>query len=198
MAWQGIRLQLDPAVYTPSDDTWLLARHAALGPGRRVVELGCGTGLVSIAAAQSGSRVVAVDRNSAAAALASRNAKANGSAVSVVVGHLLSGIDLAGVDAVLCNPPYLPTMDEEHVPGDLDRAFDAGADGLAFVEAFLEDLARQPGPLDRLRIRWVASTLQDVDRVRAMFFARGWASKELDTVRMPHERLVLLEFSRRS
>ncbi len=46
--------------------------------GVRTLELGCGLGLVSIAAARSGARVTATDWSSAAIELAARNAEVNG------------------------------------------------------------------------------------------------------------------------
>jgi predicted nicotinamide N-methyase len=57
-----------------------LARAVAVRSlkGIRTLELGCGLGLVSIAAARSGARVTATDWSSAAIALAARNAKLNG------------------------------------------------------------------------------------------------------------------------
>jgi predicted nicotinamide N-methyase len=53
--------------------------------GRRVVELGCGLGLPSIAAALAGGRVLATDWSSAAVARAARNAERNGTAIDTLV-----------------------------------------------------------------------------------------------------------------
>lgn len=46
--------------------------------GRRVVELGCGLALPAMAAARAGAEVLATDGSDEAAALAARNARANG------------------------------------------------------------------------------------------------------------------------
>ena len=46
--------------------------------GRRVVELGCGMGAPSLAAARSGATVLATDDSAEAVALVARNAEANG------------------------------------------------------------------------------------------------------------------------
>jgi predicted nicotinamide N-methyase len=49
--------------------------------GRRVVELGCGLALPSIAAARAGAEVLATDESDEALALVQRNAAANGASV---------------------------------------------------------------------------------------------------------------------
>ena len=54
--------------------------------GRRVVELGCGLGLPSLAAARAGADVLATDAEAEPLELLARNAKANGIAVETAVG----------------------------------------------------------------------------------------------------------------
>jgi predicted nicotinamide N-methyase len=54
--------------------------------GARVLELGCGLGLPSIAAALAGGRVLASDWSADAVAFARRNAQANGAVIETVVG----------------------------------------------------------------------------------------------------------------
>lgn len=60
----------------------VLARYVAttplIGPGVRVLEVGCGLGLVSVVAALRGATVVATDREAPAAEAALRNARLNG------------------------------------------------------------------------------------------------------------------------
>jgi predicted nicotinamide N-methyase len=53
--------------------------------GRRVVELGCGLGLPSIAAALAGGRVLATDWSAAAVARAAANAERNGASIDTLV-----------------------------------------------------------------------------------------------------------------
>jgi predicted nicotinamide N-methyase len=61
----------------------VLARHAErlVGAGERVVELGCGLGLPSLAAALAGAQVLATDWSPDALALLQRNARENGAAL---------------------------------------------------------------------------------------------------------------------
>ena len=64
-----------------------LARVVGHSPlaGRRVLELGCGLGLVSVAAAAAGARVLAVDRSPEAIAFTAANAARNRARLSTAV-----------------------------------------------------------------------------------------------------------------
>jgi predicted nicotinamide N-methyase len=64
-----------------------LARAIAARPlaGRRVLELGCGLGLVAVTAALAGARVLAVDRSPEATAFTAANAARNGVTLQTAV-----------------------------------------------------------------------------------------------------------------
>jgi predicted nicotinamide N-methyase len=68
--------------------------------GARVVELGCGLGLPSIAAALAGGRVLATDWSADAVAMAARNAARNGAAIETLVA------DWARPEALLARGPF--------------------------------------------------------------------------------------------
>jgi len=144
MEWDGLWVQAHHDVYLPSDDTFLLACavEQAVRPGDRFLDVGCGTGLVSLVAARAGARVVACDLNPHAVALAAHNAKENGldHRIDSVRADLLAG--LRGPFGIIAfNPPYLPTAEEDHVEGLLDLAFDGGPDGNRVVLRFADQVA---------------------------------------------------------
>jgi predicted nicotinamide N-methyase len=97
-----------------------LARAIAGRPlaGRRVLELGCGLGLVATTAALAGARVLAVDRSPEATAFAAANAAHNGVTLEVAVcafeepGPLLAGApwDLVLAADVLYEPRNVPVL----------------------------------------------------------------------------------------
>ena len=94
--------------------------------GKRVADVGTGSGIIALAAARAGAAsVVALDINPNAARAALENARANGldGRVSAVCSNLLSALaPRQQFDVILSNPPYFP--DE---PLDLaDRAWNAG------------------------------------------------------------------------
>lgn len=78
--------------------------------GRRVLDLGCGTGALAVswALAHPADAVTATDRSAAAVASARATAEANGVADRVVVTHDDAGSHLpdGSFDVVLLNPPF--------------------------------------------------------------------------------------------
>jgi 16S rRNA (guanine1207-N2)-methyltransferase len=89
---------------------FLLGFSGSWPPAERVVDLGCGTGLLAVAAAQALPRaaVLALDESRAAVQSATATARANGVADRVEVRrtHLMRGVDDHTVDLILCNPPF--------------------------------------------------------------------------------------------
>ena len=78
-------------------------------PGMRVMDLGCGYGVVGIAAARrcGAENVWMSDADPAAAEAARRNAARNGvPGVHIACGDGFDAVDAAGFDLILVNPPY--------------------------------------------------------------------------------------------
>lgn len=124
-----------PGVYRPQGDTWLLARAlrlAGVRPGGAVLDVGCGTGALSVLAADLSPRsVTAVDVSRRAVWTTRFNTAVRGLDVTVLRGDGLS-LD-ATFDLVLTNPPYVPGVANLPTRG-RRRAWDAGADGRAVLD----------------------------------------------------------------
>jgi len=187
---RGLRYDVHPEVYEPAEDSFLLADAVLEGlPPGRVLEVGCGTGLVSLAAARRGARVVAVDVNPFAVRLARRNALANDLPFEVLRGDLLSGLR-GDFDALLCNPPYLPTAEDDVPSAGRTRLFDAweaGARGVDVVLRLLDELAER-----RVRARelWLlTSSLQDEEVIARRLAALGGGGRVIGETKVPWERL---------
>ncbi|MGI5452279.1 methyltransferase [Streptomyces sp. CA-249302] len=91
--------------------TRFFLRHLpAAGGGRRVVDLGCGNGVVgtAVAVADPGAEVLFVDESFQAVASAEATYKANGvpGHAEFRVGDGLAGVPAGSVDLVLNNPPF--------------------------------------------------------------------------------------------
>jgi release factor glutamine methyltransferase len=78
--------------------------------GKNVLDIGCGSGILSLAAARSGGRVIAVDINPAAVQATEINARRNGlhETIQAVESDLFAGLDHSEskFDYILCNPPF--------------------------------------------------------------------------------------------
>jgi len=97
----------NPKYYYTSE---FMARHIDAAPEDAVLDMGTGSGIQAITAAQRGGRVVAVDINPEAVKYAKRNAKGNGveERVSVLHGDLFSPLGNDDrFDIILFTPPYL-------------------------------------------------------------------------------------------
>lgn len=120
-----------PGVYRPQDDTWLLAEtlaDAGIAPGAAVLDVGCGTGALSIAAARLRPRsITAVDVSRRAVWTARVNTVRRGVRAEIARGDAFALVAGRTFDLVLANPPYVPGRPER--PRGKDRAWDAGLDG---------------------------------------------------------------------
>jgi tRNA1(Val) A37 N6-methylase TrmN6 len=108
-------------LYQPRDgnrvslDALLLADFAAAGRPRRILDLGCGNGVVALALALRfpAAAIVGVELQAPLAALARRNAELNDVRLDVVEGDLARPAALplapASFDLVVSNPPFYPT-----------------------------------------------------------------------------------------
>jgi len=152
-----------PGVYRPQGDTWLLAkalRVAGVQPGGTVLDIGCGTGALSVLAAAVAPRsVTAVDVSRRAVWAARFNTAVRRLDVTVRHGD---GLSLDGTfDVVLANPPYVSGVAAVPARG-RTRAWDAGVDGRALLDRLcaVAPLLLAPGGV----LLTVHSTLCDVDR----------------------------------
>lgn len=107
----AFRLRTDAGVFSRSRldrGTELLAEALELGPCELVLDLGCGYGVLGIAAARlsEGGHVILTDVNERAAGLARANLRENRIAnAEVRVGDLYAPVRGMAFDHIVCNPP---------------------------------------------------------------------------------------------
>ena len=153
---RGLELQVRPGVFVVRPETEVVAGEAIEAaralPTPLVVDLCTGSGAIAAAVAVEapGARVVAVEIDGAAAALARENCERLAPGRVEVVGADATApgtlADLDGcVDVVVSNPPYVPAgavEDVETARYDPDRAlFGGGEDGLAVPRAVVHRAA---------------------------------------------------------
>ncbi len=180
----GIQILSDPDVYPPSEDSILLVESLTVREGERILEIGCGSGVVSIHCAKNGCAVTSGDVNPKAVDLTRRNAGINGAEMEVVETDVYSNID--GVfDTIVFNLPYLP-VDEE---GLLARSWSGGPDGLG---PFPDLLKGAPEHLkEGGRIVVVVSSLMDGHALDESL--EGYDVVTLGELKLFFERLRVLE-----
>lgn len=74
----------------------------------KLLELGSGSGLISVFAAKKGARVIGSDINTKAVSATHENAKNNEVMVEAICSDLFEEIPLMPFDWVIINPPYYP------------------------------------------------------------------------------------------
>jgi predicted nicotinamide N-methyase len=127
-----------------------LARYVLDRPdtvaGRRVLDLGAGSGLAAIAAAKAGARrAIAADVDRYAIAATELNAALNNVAIETRMGDLTEGAP-PDVDVVLVGDLFYDAALASRVAAFLDQCIKAG------VEVFVGDPWRAPLPRERLRL----------------------------------------------
>ena len=155
----GLSFRVTPAVLIPRPETEGVVDQTALelenSRAPRIADIGCGSGCIAIALAQTleGAELVAIDRSKAALAIARENALRHGVAARVefVESNLLEPVADADLDAVVSNPPYIPDEElaglepevTEHEPRD---ALSGGADGLDVIRRLVPQAHRALRP----------------------------------------------------
>lgn len=157
------RTQTTPAENAPNGGEGARFSGVVNSSGRRVLDLGCGTGALaaSWALAHPDDRVAGTDRSAAAVASARATALANGVAARVGITHDDAGSQLpdASFDVVLLNPPF--HLGASVHTGAATRLFEAAArllrpGGELFTVynsslGYRTELTRLIGPTEQLR-----------------------------------------------
>lgn len=133
----GLRLAVPPGVFHPgvffSSPIFVSFLQKVDFQKKKVLDVGTGSGLLALVAAQRGAAAVAaLDINPAAVEAARRNAEANGLPLSVVESDLFDQLPPQTFDIVLINPPYYPRSPRDHA----ERAFFAGENWAYFEKLF--------------------------------------------------------------
>src|SRR3954447_20500479 len=125
-----MRLLVPPGVFSPPSDAYTLAdvlRQEA--PGRDVLDVGTGSGILAVSAALAAARsVTAVDVSRRALLTARMNGALNGVRVRTRRGDMLDAVAGERFDVIVPTPPYLPAT-RPSPPRGIERATEAGPDG---------------------------------------------------------------------
>ncbi|HEU0051049.1 MAG TPA: class I SAM-dependent methyltransferase [Patescibacteria group bacterium] len=115
----GLNVSVFGGVYGTSGDTELLAETVSIGPQETFLEIGCGTGAVSLSLAKRSLGGIGVDINECAVA----NSRANAEALHIQnVQFFRSDVfeQVKGTfDVIACNPPYT----DHPAHDDIDKMF---------------------------------------------------------------------------
>jgi len=110
--YKGITVKVLPGVFHPGlfFSTKILLKHleSIELKDKTLLELGAGTGLISIFAAKQNARVTATDINFAAIKNIKLNAEMNSVELNIIHSDLFDSILQQTFDFIIINPPYFP------------------------------------------------------------------------------------------
>ncbi len=161
--------------------------------GKHVLDMGTGSGILALAAARKGARVLAVDVNPTAVRAAEQNVSANGfsNRVQVKRSDLFEAIDEETFDLIVWNPPFYP-----RAPRTAERAaWDAG-DEYRTIERFAGKARLHLEPQGACLM--IFSSDMDLDAIMAMFHREHLVSEKKTVHRRFLETFEVHVFSKRS
>ncbi len=150
---KGAAVSLSEPIPVADNNTSVPAPAPAASAHARVLEVGCGTGCISLSiATERAGRVtcIATDIEPRAVALANKNRERLGVAADVVdirLGNLVSPLDRerewGTFDVLVSNPPYIPSSVMAELPHEVvdfepSLALEGGADGLDIFRRLLK------------------------------------------------------------
>ncbi|MCQ2086116.1 MAG: methyltransferase [archaeon] len=171
-------------VYPPSEDSILLIESLDVKKGEHIIEIGCGSGVVSIHCAVNGCVVTSVDINPLAVKCTRKNAYLNGVNINVYWSNLFENVNEV-FDTIVFNLPYLP-VDEE---GELAKAWSGGKDGINLLLRLMSDCGKYLNPGGRVVV--VVSSLMNQEKLNALL--SGYKVIKKGELPLFFERLEVLE-----
>ncbi|HEX2049352.1 MAG TPA: methyltransferase domain-containing protein [Actinomycetota bacterium] len=169
LEWKGrtgpFPLTLTPLVFAPSSTSAVLADALEIRPGETVIDVGCGSGVLSFVAARLGAgRVYGCDASSEAVEAARANARALGldDRVEFRAGNLLEPVRDVSADVVIGDVSGIPDPIAE-LTGWFPDGRSGGPTGAELPTAMLQDLGDSLAPGGRLYLP--TGTIQAETRV---------------------------------
>jgi release factor glutamine methyltransferase len=196
----GHSFRVDPRVLSPRPETELLVEEVLRALPRegesRVLELGAGSGCisVSIALGNARARVVATELSPEALEVARGNAEGLGVANRVELrrGDLFQPLAPSErFEVVVSNPPYVPRAELSALSAEVRKepllALDGGEDGLDVIRRIVAEAPTWllPGGLLALEIGDGQG-----DRVRSLLEAAGYGSVRIERDLARHDRMA--------
>jgi len=149
--------------------------HFALA-GKRLWEIGAGSGMVAIWCAKRGAKVTASDISGAAIEAIGANAERNGVALQVIHADLFEGMPAMTFDYIVINPPYYPGEPKTEA----ENAFYCGAEYQYFHRLF-DGLAAVCHA--DTTVRMVLSEDCNLKRIQQIAAQSAWQMQEVDRMR---------------
>ncbi|AWR94425.1 HemK2/MTQ2 family protein methyltransferase [Acidianus brierleyi] len=179
----GINICLDDNVYEPAEDSEMLLSIIKVNNGEKVIEIGSGSGILSVLAARMKGIVSAVDINPYASLVTLCTAKLNNVDINIVNCDMLECFRDIHWDVAIFNPPYLPV---EEYNSWIEYSWSGGKIGSEVLVRFLNKIQAK-------RVYTIYSSLDNEEIILRNIKKRGFiVSKKVEKV-IGFEELIALE-----
>lgn len=185
----GIIIERREGVYEPAEDTHLIIESLEVHRGDKVVEIGSGTGIISLHCAKAGAEVMAVDISEDAVDCTRLNSARNSLNLKVSKSNLFENVN-GKFDLIIFNPPYLPDAETR------DIRWSGGPTGLDVIRRFLGSAGEHLEEDGRIVL--VISSLAGYPKFEEFFSEFGFEASILRKKRLFFETIYTVELRAKS
>lgn len=175
--YKNIRVKVNPGVFFPHltiSTRLLLAFLEGLDlKEKRFLELGSGTGIISVFAALKGAKVTASDINPKAIENSDQNAKRNNVTIKLIHSDLFDSFDNQKFDIIIINPPYYP----KEPKSDEEKAWFCGTEFQYFSQLFNSIF---PFITSSSEVYMILSEDCEISKIQALAGENGFLLKEVE------------------
>ena len=174
-------------VYHPAEDSLLLGEALTKEnvSGKKLLEIGCGSGFLAVVAFKEGADVTAVDVDRVAVATTMDNAVKCDASIVVKLSDLFENVH-EKFDVIVFNPPYLP----EDMPQYADKRWSGGATGRATIDRFIDNANQHLNENGAILV--LVSSLTDIDKVIEKFYKVRYKAEVVAKKKVPWEELAVI------
>jgi release factor glutamine methyltransferase len=189
--WGDIRITVQPEVFHPGFffSTAMLLRYLRKLPllDKKVIEVGSGSGLISLFCAKQGADVCACDINPAAVENTKANAATNKRSFPVYLSNLFSEVPKNQFDYILVNPPYY----KKNPKNAAEHAWYCG-ENLEYFDTLFNQAVTYISPKSEMLM--VLSDECDINGIKSTAQKHGWNCIERVEKLVRWERNYILSF----
>ncbi len=185
--YSDITLEVPEGVYYPREDSELMAKTIEKIDltGKKLLEIGCGSGFLSILTAKKGADVTAVDTNPDAVEITRNNAETNNVRMDVIHSDLFKKVP-DKFDIIIFNPPYLPVEE-----GEDDITYAGGKTGRDVIEKFIDKISGHLKP-DGTVLLLISSLTGEKETIQ-LFAKQRMKTEIIARAKIPWEELIVIK-----
>jgi release factor glutamine methyltransferase len=158
--------------------------------GKTFLELGCGSGILSLFAASKGAKVTATDINTKAITYLQKASKENNIPITVLHSDLFSKLKNQYFNYIIINPPYYPKSPENQK----EKAWFCGENFEYFKDLFQQLSARNSKEI----IYMILSEDCKIDKIESIAKKYDWYLDEIFRVKKLQEINYIFEIKERT